>query len=297
MKQNSTLKSKLAKYSAMASGAIAVSSGANAQVMYTDVNPDEVLTPGGTTQYLVDFNNDATPDIGFVMLSGTATGTFTYSTAVISYTIDYIGGVAAFGTGAASTNAWLGGSYPDALSNGQAIGSAGSFQNGQGDVGVVQSTYLGAPFSTSYGPYTSGEFPGTEAYIGVRFDVSGAVHYGWVRLEMTANGGQLTIKDYAYEATAGTAINAGDMGSVGLEDVNVADKVSIRNQVDFAMINVTPDLIGGTVFVIDMTGQRVAEVNISDINTQVSFEGLAAGIYNISAQFDGGIVTEKVYVR
>ena len=309
MKEKSTsIETRLAKYSAVA-GALVAGTAVNAQVQYTDVNPDVTVTDGNP--YPLDFNGDTNVDIQF-QVSNISTS-YTYAGFDIVIQNAFVAGVGMpAGNGAqgmTSTSMTTGGStntetFIAALSAGSSISSSQSF--------IQQGTYLenlalNVPFAIytsggstfTSGTSTSGDFLGvTDRFVGVEFDAGGSMHYGWVRLDVAGDASSITIKDYAFDATPGAAIQAGDMGSsVGLEDVDVANKVSIRNQVEFAMINVTPDLIGGTVFVIDMTGQRVAEVNISDINTQVSFEGLAAGIYNISAQFDGGIVTEKMYVR
>ena len=50
---------KLAAYSAVAGAMLTVGQTANAQVVYTDVDPDESFTAGS---YNIDLNNDATTD-------------------------------------------------------------------------------------------------------------------------------------------------------------------------------------------------------------------------------------------
>ena len=77
MKKTTSLnKTRLAQYTAVA-GAVVASGAANAQVSYTDVNPDVVVD--SLNPYQLDFNNDQQPDIAFAVqhLEG-ATSSFTY---------------------------------------------------------------------------------------------------------------------------------------------------------------------------------------------------------------------------
>ena len=55
--------SKLAQYTAVA-GALIAGSNVNAQIVYTDVSPDAVLD-SLSAPYMLDFNNDANPDLIF----------------------------------------------------------------------------------------------------------------------------------------------------------------------------------------------------------------------------------------
>ena len=103
-------------------------------------------------------------------------------------------------------------------------------------------------------------------------------------MQLSANGtaSQLTIHDFAFNGTPDGALNAGQM--VGLENVNVEDKVSIKTTLNNATINVTPDLIGGLLQVVSINGQVVKSMNIADINTTIEFEGIN------SKKFDNNII-------
>ena len=84
---------------------------------------------------------------------------------------------------------------------------------------------------------------------------------------------------------------------VGLENVKVEDKVTIFTTLNNANINVTPDLIGGNILMVAMNGAIVSTKKITDINTAITFEGIETGIYTISAQFEGGNVSKRVYIK
>jgi hypothetical protein len=66
--------------------------------------------------------------------------------------------------------------------------------------------YLGGP----QGQWAGGA---TDAYIGVRFEISGNLHYGWIRVDVESPSPKLTIKDFAYNSIPNEVIAAGDVGS------------------------------------------------------------------------------------
>ena len=53
----------------------------------------------------------------------------------------------------------------------------------------------------------------SQAYLGLRFDIGGATHYGWARLSVPS-ATSFTLRDYAYNSVPGEGIMAGDMGSI-----------------------------------------------------------------------------------
>lgn len=64
-----------------------------------------------------------------------------------------------------------------------------------------------------YYSYNGGQFG--SGYVGVRFNIGGSPHFGWVEVETNPEGemvASVTIKSYAYESTPNTAILAGDTG-------------------------------------------------------------------------------------
>ncbi len=59
-------------------------------------------------------------------------------------------------------------------------------------------------FIVSSASYTS--WNGKSGYIGFSFKVNGATHYGWFYASVSSNGNSFTIKDYAYNTTAGQGL-------------------------------------------------------------------------------------------
>lgn len=295
MKKKITLnESKLARFSAIA-GAVLASGSVDAQLIYQDINPD-VLIDTASGSYDLDFNSDAIIDLTFSVVNmvgaGTTSGfTFTYNVNVANV---------AFGPGAGVVNLVVGtgtsaSSAPAALNNGDLISVAAPFASSSASNLALVGDVVIPALSYTY-PIAQGNWIGaTDKFIGAKFMIGTNVHYGWVRLDVSAGADTIVVKDYAYNQNGDTPLNAGQ--TVGLDDVSVDNKVTIKTTLNEAMINVTPDLIGGKIVLFNMAGQLMKEVKISEINTKISFEGLDTGIYSVAAQFDGGTVNKRVYVK
>jgi hypothetical protein len=295
-KKNTINESKLARFSAVA-GAVLASGAVNSQIVYTDVNPD-VIIDAVSGQYDLDFNSDAVVDVSMaVMAVVNQTGTL----GGISFTFNGTGAFAnpamgngvlqLAGSGSSSTMVVA------ALNNGDMINAAAVFGGSSSGTMLGLEGLADVPaFSLSNYPVAQGAFLGvSDKFLGVKFMIGANTHYGWARLDVSAGADTIRVKDYAYNQNADLPILAGM--TVGLDDVAVDQKVTIKTTLNNATINVTPDLIGGRIALFNMAGQEVKVLAIKDINTEIPFEGIETGIYTITAQFDGGNVTKKVYVK
>ena len=70
-KERSTLSKKITGYSSLAASLLTVSNLVNAQIVYTDVNPDNSQAGNGA-EYDLDLNNDATVDFKITITSNGA---------------------------------------------------------------------------------------------------------------------------------------------------------------------------------------------------------------------------------
>jgi hypothetical protein len=277
-------KTKLSSYTAFA-GAIVAGSAANAQVTYTDVNPDVVAD--SLNPYVIDFNNDATPDLAFGVQH--ISGSFSSGGQNLTYEGAFAYGVLPAGfpvlNPADSTTA--------VLDCGVAVAQSPLFSGS--NTAVLGYAALIQPINF---PFSAGPWLGqNDKYLGFKFTVGTGTHYGWARLSVAANAETITIKEYAFNATPDGAINTCEGGTNGIENVSVEDKVTIKTTLNDATVNVTPDLVGGTINLVSMTGQVVKTIVISDVNTTISFEGVESGIYSVAANFNGGSVNKRVYVK
>jgi hypothetical protein len=103
---------------------------------------------------------------------------------------------------------WGNNLYASALSPGVSVGPGGKFQR-EHDF-MVGTAFLYPKGSTSRGPWK-----GTQVrYLGLKFLIAGTIHYGWARVQLTAdvNHGvhlSATLTGYAYETIAGKSIITG----------------------------------------------------------------------------------------
>ncbi len=199
--ETATLERRLLSYSAAAAAAaLVMAPTADSQIVYTDVNPDVVLQGvfgGADGLLLVDIDGDAADDLQLRHAIQSVTAP---SDRPIAAVTEQNTGTAFIGYVGPYFN------YPSALNAGDEVGPAAAFVNN--DFNVLGSTY------GPYGPYGPWAGAGqTDRYLGVQFVAAGGTtHFAWFRLDVAPNSGSITVKDYAYESTPDTAIEAGAMG-------------------------------------------------------------------------------------
>lgn len=201
--RNGRLLDRLKAYGLAAGALAAGAEGADAAIIYTDINPN--YTGGIGNQYLLDLNNDNTDD----------------------FRIYHDGGSNLFIEPLASANEVLGtGSlggfaYPYAMNSNSMISASasGTWFNNAYSTGYQSLNYG----SASFGNWVSV----SDKYLGLRFQVSGNTHYGWARLDVNFSGSTWVVKDYAYEDNAGVGIPAGSsvspMAASGASNVMGSD--------------------------------------------------------------------------
>ncbi len=154
---------------------------ANAQIVYTDI-PDGVPTG-------IDFDTDGTDE--FTVTDGMGTGDY----------VAYWGGGPDNNIHAVGTLGTQGWDVPNCVDSGFTVDASGQWE-GQGDCSII-AWGAGNPTITT----------GADEYLAVRFNLGANLHYGWIRIEVDGSE-NVIYKDYAYNATPNTPINAGDTGAV-----------------------------------------------------------------------------------
>lgn len=291
MKNSTNDKNAIGKYAAMA-GAFIAGSSVNAQIIYADINPDAVVDIN--TPFTLDMDVNGVNDFEFKVQ--TLSGGFTYYGGLVNIAYSGIGaGVSGLNggiMGSVSSQASM--NIASALITSNLVDSNGSFLS-DGILAADVDVVVTGLYSTSFTQYP-GNFKGqTDKFIGVNFDINGNNHYGWVRLDVNDACNQIIVKDYAYNAVPNLPLYAGQ--TVGLDDISVADKVNFKTMLDGATVNVTPDLLGGEIKLIDMQGRIASTKTINDINTTILYKDLNSGIYMLSVEANNETVTKKVYVH
>lgn len=284
MKKNSTLSKKLKSYSALAGTVTAVVASANAQVVYTDVAPD-VTVNGNQSAYALDLDNDGNADFLFVTVDTTISSVGVKRVAALPYQ----SGNAMAATTSAGPNATY--IYPLALAAGQTVDANMSWNSGS-----VQSMASQFVFSTGTGSF--GNWIGaTDKYLPLRFIMGGANHYGWARFDVASTSDQFTIKDYAYDGTAETAVVTGAQ-SAGISNIHAIDLAiySFENTINLAFA--THEAANGIVTVTNVLGQEIKNVTINSQIMHIDMSDVVAGTYFVVVKQNNGIVaTKKVSIN
>ena len=279
---NKNLQKRISKYTAVA-GAVVSAAGAQAQVMYTDVDPDyshDAPQNNGLAVYPLDLNNDQTIDF---LIASRDTVT---PNATVRFTL-----AAPYGAGNA-----VAGETPSGYDYALALD-----MNSMVDATLnwIAATNTMAYNVNSANPYNENWNGVTDKYLALQFVVGGNTHYGWARLDSYAIGDSIVVKDYAYEATPGSGIMTGDMGSVAsLTESEIENLVKFVNKADNSVqIVVNGNLTDGVVSVTSYNGQSISNNAITEKTFSIDMNNLSAGIYIVNVNFAEGSMSKKIVVH
>ncbi|HEX3822579.1 MAG TPA: hypothetical protein VHW45_19765 [Candidatus Sulfotelmatobacter sp.] len=165
----------------------------------------------GSPPVQIDFNNDGAIDISFNQFSET------YGSGAQAMVLRPPVGAGVITKGMGSR-----GPYVSALLRGAQVGPSAHF-NAQSD--IIERTFRPTTAGSQCGTHEKlyGHFPGNipDRFIGVKFLINGATHYGWVRMSVDATidgcflGAKVTA--YAYETVANKKITIGSSASAATE--------------------------------------------------------------------------------
>ena len=273
------LQNKLSRYTA-AAAAVVAASGANAQIVYTDptdLTVDDDADANGFSAVPLDLNNDLTVDFIVAARDTTVTGSRYRFTVAAPY-----------GTASA-----IAGETPSGYDYALALTSGDMIDN---MLNWIAATNTMAYNVDSANPYNENWNGVTDKYLGLQFTVGGNTHYGWARLDVQAIGDVFTLKDYAYNSTAAQGIEAGQTAGLLMEQME--SMVHFVNQSDNTVkVVISSALTGGKISVISATGAVVSSSAVEGESFIVDMNGLSAGIYVISAEFNEGAMTKKMIVH
>ena len=288
---------KLKKYLALAGSVTTVVSNADAQVVYTDVNPDYLLT-GNLNTYDLDLNNDGVSE--FSLMSIDTLINYVSS----SYTYIYNVRGAAINN-SSNSNSWVESSFNVSnMQQGALISSAAQFGNytSSGSIGSALGATFdysilqnGAPFYTSNSFF--GNFnPNEQGILGLRFSLNNNLHYGWARVEYLPDG-SLSIKDYAYDATPNTPIIAGDNGTglVGVqEQLNAVTIFMLNNNIRIENKGANDDCL---IVLTNISGQQILDKQLGNKIELIDVSELSSGIYFVKVISGQESYVKKVYIK
>lgn len=258
------LSKKLARYGALTAAILGVSE-VSGQIIYTDVDPDFGDTGG---IYQIDMDGDAT----------------------IDYEVRHVGGSAAMRVYNDQSNSILGlaGSgaynYPYALSSGAAI-SNGAFGSWITDPALQTLNWNSCAYPGSQ--WCGGIVDG---YLGLRFNIGGNTHYGWARLDVSADATVWLIKDFAYQATPDTPILAGQILSV---ENQIFDSFSYYVDSN-SQLNLKANSPLENIQIFNLVGQEVVSQKLSNNNETINMSSLNTGVYIARISIEGQSKSFKI---
>jgi hypothetical protein len=275
--------------------AMLFSASANAQIVYTDIIPDETLLSGN---YNLDLNNDGQSDFTFrVWYSFLSCGgvcsirrdTTLIKPTGLSWVSDYTNGQAAKLNSGDSINAssplWT--NFQNQL-----------LYNNNADCSVPNFCQPRIP-APHYLPSRGIWVNVVDKYLALKIQVSGNIYYGWARLDVGGDGLDITIKDYAYNSIPNQQILAGQTTITGINEISFASSISLypnpaTNHLTIALgsnnkkIQVTiADLTGKVIYTTIATDTQKVEVDTKDF---------AEGIYVVQIQSANFIGTKKLVI-
>lgn len=274
--KNVTLQKKLQSYAALAS-VMTVPAAASGQIIYTDLDPDVEITAG--TLYEMDLNNDGIVDFRFDV--GSNPGVWTKGEVYVSSSQDMNAVDATIGS--------LGYYYPRVLATSDPIDENNSW-------------LAPIPYATFVIAYASGAAYGNwggadNGYMGIRFDIDGNLHYGWVRLDVAADGSSMTLKDFAYEATAEMGIAAGAM-PVGVTNLHQPIEAKIFAAPNKLLtIQLGQSLTHPVLSIYNIVGQKIMQKEIETGTFQEDLSAWATGNYLVNISAKEGTITRKIPLR
>ena len=173
---------------ALAIGAsLGMTGTADAEVVYVDVDPDLSASSwgDGTKSFTLDVDGNGTTDFSFSHYFRPQ-GYCGYGCYITHFGDS---DVTSFGS-----NGVIGSPQAD----GSAIDGGDNFAGGKQQLFDVY-------YYSSWGPWKGTSL----GYLGFKFDIDGANHYGWAQLSVSQYNGAVSLRDYAYNTTAGAGVFAG----------------------------------------------------------------------------------------
>ena len=274
MKKRSTPQSlnRLKSYSAIAASLMAVNQALDAQIIYTDINPD-YTSNNNNDVYDLDLNNDGTID--FKIHQGLGSNVNVVNASAM--------GNNAIGGSNLSSNR-----YPFVLNANDPINNTAPVQWNLGTGQFMAVNNMGSSFQWGNWKNTP-----TDKYMALKLVVSSQTYYGWARLTIT-NAFPFTIKDYAYNGTPNQQILAGV--SVGEEEFSNNKNVVIKKCGNLIKIDVLhPETEQGFITVSNILGEELKKVEIKN-NTSFDLSDMQTGVYFVSVVQKDKVITEKIYI-
>ncbi|MBK8845918.1 MAG: T9SS type A sorting domain-containing protein [Bacteroidetes bacterium] len=197
------------KFYAFIVTAMMFSANANAQLLYTDISPNDSITRTRLNQrghvhieHIMDINNDGISDLKFILTSSIITS---FSQWQPGYTAGTVKATPLNGSAILTGNS----GYPAKMNLNNSI-NANATWSAITDQFIISNKKSGNTTTITGNWNTT-----SDGFLGLRFIAGGQTHYCWIQLNVQAfssgpNASILVIKDFAYNSVPNQPIRAGE---------------------------------------------------------------------------------------
>lgn len=270
---------------------VACAASVSAQITFQDVTPnDTVVALYSGDSFLIDFDNDLTPELNIFGLKKDTT-IQGVSMTITGVAIDTYGA-----TEIAGTTTTIGAEtvlVATLFDPSDVIDASATYVN-SGTPSIFPGVTTGAINATPFGDQAVGEFPGQGyKYVGCKFNSGASDMYGWIRLIQNLEADTVIVDSYGYETT-GTSINAGDTGNgtVGVQESDI-DNVQLNMANGILTLS---NLKNADVAIYTLIGKQVFSRNMSG-TLNWNMHAQVAGIYLVTYAMNGKRSTEKIVIQ
>ena len=287
-------KQLLKKLSAFIITALLFSASANAQIVYTDVNPDVTINTNGGV-YALDLNNDGITDFNITFTTTTFSSQINKFIRITPLGANKVGNVLSY-------------PYPSALSLNTLIDSSSFSWLGSANQHLISRLWFQPPpphGGTPIWQYRGNWNGASDKYIPLQLDLSSQKIYGWARLDAATDAASFTVKDYAYNSIPNQPILAGETNTTGIIDNSFASSINLFPNP--ANNHLTIDVVSNNqtveVTITDISGKIIYTTiardpdNNREQKVEVNTKDFAAGIYVVQIQTADFIGTKKLVVK
>lgn len=148
----------------------------------------------------VDLNKDGLADFEFSL-----TSSFVNSKRHDNLTAKGLTGGKVVGRKLKPSSAPYGNPYASALARGHKIGASAHFSSADGKITIERQVHAESA-GTYYGNWYA---IGPDHFLGVKFQIKGQTHFGWIRLTVETGSFTATITEFGYETVANKSVDAG----------------------------------------------------------------------------------------
>lgn len=169
--------------------------------------------------------------------------------------------------------------YPAKLEAGDSVSSTGNWHTANYD-------------ALSSGATGNWQTAATDKYLGFRFKTATQWYYGWLKMTVATGAASFTVKEWAYNTTAGKSIKTGQINTTGVNSVN-NDNVTIHvrnNKISFTGLETG---VKYPACIMDMNGRSIQKTDVAE-NEGIDVSDLAKGIYVVQVNMNGLVHYFKV---